>query len=64
MPRRRVRGAALAVAGVYGGLAVQKEFLAAPPFTMNSLPFAFGLLAVLWYGALRLGPERPPVILE
>jgi hypothetical protein len=65
IPRRPVLGAALAVAGVYGGLAVQAEFLVAPPFTVASLPFAFGLLAVLWYGALRLSPSRlssePPV---
>ncbi|WP_433421986.1 hypothetical protein ACQP1V_11915 [Microtetraspora malaysiensis] len=48
---RPVLGAALATAGVYGGLAVQGHYLAAPPYPVDSWPLAGGLLLAVWLAA-------------
>ncbi|MEV0967886.1 hypothetical protein [Microtetraspora glauca] len=48
---RPVLGAALVTGGIYGGLALQKELLAAPPYPTDSWAMAGGLLAAAWIGA-------------
>ncbi|GGO27017.1 hypothetical protein GCM10010116_54210 [Microbispora rosea subsp. aerata] len=46
---RPLVGAALAVAGVYGGLFVQDRVLEAPPYAPEAWPVALVTLAVAWY---------------